>query len=176
MNIITRQTADKPLTVTIEYPRLDSQTQSIIRKIRSLDFKINGKANGNPCHGNSCHDRFFSISVSDIYYIETVERRTFIYTEKEIYLSDKKLYELEQILSETDIVRISKSCLMNMDMLLCVEQLFNSQLEATLTNGEKLIVARNLPKNADTLRDNNFCGFSHILFIFRCSRRYIDRI
>ena len=147
MNVITKQTADKPLTVTIEYPRLDSQTQSIIRKIKSLDFKINGKANGNPCHSKFCHDRFFSISVSDIYYIETVERKTFIYTEKEIYLSDKKLYELEQMLSEAGIVRISKSCLMNMDMLFCVKQLLNSQLEATLTNGEKLIVARTYLKN-----------------------------
>ena len=81
MNVITKQTADKPLTVTIEYPRLDSQTQSIIRKIESLDFKINGVSNGNSCHG-----KFFSISVSDIYYIETVERKTFIYTEKEMLI------------------------------------------------------------------------------------------
>ena len=108
-----------------------------IRKIKSLDFKISGNGNG----------RLFSISVSDIYYIEAVERKTFIYTEKDIYLSDRKLYELEQMLSETGMVRISKSCLMNMDMLLCVEQLFNSQLEATLTNGEKLIVARTYLKN-----------------------------
>lgn len=32
MNVITRQVEDKSLTVTIEYPRLDSKTQSIIKK------------------------------------------------------------------------------------------------------------------------------------------------
>lgn len=137
MNVITRQVEDKSLTVTIEYPRLDSKTQSIIKKIKLLDFKIN-------CNSN---DKLCSLSISDIYYIETVERKTFIYTEKEIYLSDKKLYELEQMLSETSMIRISKSCLMNMDMLHCVRQLLNSQLEATLTNGEKLIVARTYLKN-----------------------------
>lgn len=137
MNVITRQAEDKSLTVTIEYPKLDRQVQNIIRKIKSLDFKISGNGNGG----------LFSISVSDIYYIEAVERKTFIYTEKDIYLSDKKLYELEQMLSETGMVRISKSCLMNMDMLFCVKQLLNSQLEATLTNGEKLVVARTYLKN-----------------------------
>lgn len=137
MNVITRQVKDKPLTITIEYPRLDSKTQSIIKKIKSLDFKIS-------CNSN---DKLFPLSISDIYYIETVERKTFIYTENGIYLSDKKLYELEQMLSETGMIRISKSCLMNMDMLQCVKQLFNSQLEATLTNGEKLIVARTYLKN-----------------------------
>lgn len=74
-----------------------------------MDFKIS-------CNSN---DKLYSLSISDIYYVETVERKTFIYTEKEIYLSDKKLYELEQMLSETSMIRISKSCLMNMEMFFC---------------------------------------------------------
>ncbi|MDE6602202.1 MAG: LytTR family transcriptional regulator DNA-binding domain-containing protein [Lachnospiraceae bacterium] len=79
--------------------------------------------------------------------MESVERKTFFYTKDEVYLTDKKLYELEELLKEAGIVRISKSYLMNVDMLYRVRRLANSQLEATLTNGEKLIVARTYLKS-----------------------------
>ncbi|MFT4145372.1 MAG: LytTR family DNA-binding domain-containing protein [Mobilitalea sp.] len=137
MNIITKQVKDKPLTITVEYPEFDNKIQTIINKINSLDLKIN-------CNGNGI---LFSISITNIYYIESVERKTFIYTKNEIYISDKKLYELEQFLTGTSIVRVGKSCLMNMDMLYSIKQLLNSQLEATLSNGEKLIVARTYIKS-----------------------------
>ncbi|NLG02845.1 MAG: LytTR family transcriptional regulator [Clostridia bacterium] len=137
MNVITKQVEEKPFTVTIEYPILDHKARDLIKKIKSLDFKVTGNSNG----------KWYSLSISDIFYIEAVERKTFIYTEKEIYVSEKKLYELEEMLNETGIVRISKSCLMNMEVLLSVRQLLNSQLEATMINGEKLLIARTYLKN-----------------------------
>ena len=89
----------------------------------------------------------FQLHISDIYYIESVERKTFLYTKDEVYITDKRLYELEEMLKEAGIIRISKSCLMNVDMLYSIRQLMNSQLEATLLNGEKLIVARTYLKS-----------------------------
>lgn len=46
MEIITRQTDDKPLTITIEYPRLDTKTQKLIQKIRTLNYKVSGDNQG----------------------------------------------------------------------------------------------------------------------------------
>ena len=40
MEIKTRQTDDKPLTVIIEYPILDTKTQKLIKKIESLKKKV----------------------------------------------------------------------------------------------------------------------------------------
>lgn len=137
MEIKTRQTDDKPLTVIIEYPILDTKTQKLIKKIESLDFMISGISNGN----------IFQVHISDIYYVESVERKTFLYTKDEVYMTNKKLYELEEMLREAGIIRISKSCLMNVDTLYSIRQLMNSQLEATLLNGEKLIVARTYLKS-----------------------------
>lgn len=57
----------------------------------------------------------FQIPISEIYYVESVERKTFFYTKDEVYMADKKLYELEDLLAGTGIVRISKSCLMNVE-------------------------------------------------------------
>ena len=132
MKLITTQVKNKPLTVIIEYPELDVKTEKLIKKIKSLDFIISGNSNG----------KTFALNISDIFYIETVERKTFLYTKYEVYMTEKKLYEFEKLLKETAIIRISKSCLMNMDMLYSIKQLINSQLEATLINGEKLIVSR----------------------------------
>lgn len=137
MEIRTRQIDDKPLTVIIEYPILDAKTKKLIKRIEALDFMVSGSSKG----------KVFQVHISDIYYMESVERKTFLYTEDEIYMTDKKLYELEEALKDTGIIRISKSCLMNMDMLYSIRQLMNSQLEATLLNGEKLIVARTYLKN-----------------------------
>ena len=137
MEIKTRQTDDKPLTVIIEYPILDTKTKNLIKKIEALDLMISGNRNGT----------VFQVHISDIYYVESVERKTFLYTKDEVYMTDKKLYELEEAFKEAGIIRISKSCLMNVDMLYSIRQLLNSQLEATLLNGEKLIVARTYLKS-----------------------------
>ena len=107
MKVITKQVEDKPLTITVEYPKMDERAANIIRKIKAFDITIRGSQAGET----------FSLSISDIYYIEAVERKTFLYTKDEIYLTSKKLYELEELLEGTSIIRISKSCLMNMDML-----------------------------------------------------------
>ena len=137
MEIKTRQIDGKPLTIIIKYPILDNKTKKLIKKIEGLDFMVSGNSKG----------KVFQVHISDIYYMESVERKTFLYTKDEIYVTDKKLYELEEMLRDAGIVRISKFCLMNMDMLFSIRQLMNSQLEATLLNGEKLIVARTYLKN-----------------------------
>lgn len=148
MEVKTRQIDNKPLTIIIEYPRLDAKTKRLIKKIKALDFVVSGNSNG----------KVFQVPVSDIYYMETVERKTFLYTKDEVFMTDKKLYEFEEMFQETGIIRISKSCLMNMDMLYCIKQLMNSQLEATLINGEKLIIARTYLKSIkDILKEDARC-------------------
>lgn len=42
--------------------------------------------------------KVFQVHISDIYYMESVERKTFLYTKDEIYMTNKKLYELEEML------------------------------------------------------------------------------
>ena len=137
MEIKTRQIDGKPLTIIIEYPILDTKTKRLIKKIEGLDFMVSGNSKG----------KVFQVHISDIYYMESVERKTFLYTKDEIYMTDKKLYEFEEMLRDAGIIRISKSCLMNVDMLYSIRHLMNSQLEATLLNGEKLIVARTYLKS-----------------------------
>ena len=87
-------------------------------------------------------DRSVNIGISDIYYIENVERKLFIYTRDEVFRCDGSMAEFEDKTTGTDMVRISRTCIMNTSYLKEIRQLKNSHLEAVMENDEKLIVSR----------------------------------
>lgn len=82
------------------------------------------------------------IKASDIYYIESVDKRTFVYGDKAVYRTELRLYQLTEELMSAGFVRVSKSCLLNINMLQSIRPLMNSRLEATPANGEKINVTR----------------------------------
>lgn len=82
------------------------------------------------------------IKFENIFYFESVDERTFVYTEDAVYRCKEKLYELEERLKAGSFVRISKSCILNIDCLESIRASFNGKLEALLINGEKVIINR----------------------------------
>lgn len=78
----------------------------------------------------------------EVYYFESVENKTFIYCEKKVYTSRQKLYELEEMFSHSSFLRVSKSVLLNLKVISFLSPAFNGRLEATLLNGEKIIITR----------------------------------
>ena len=137
MQVITRQVKDKPLTVTIEYPEYTDSVAGLVRKISSMDMGFNADIDG----------RRVRLSLSDVYYIENVERKLFIYGAKEVYRLDSSMAETEAMAADTGLVRISRTCIMNTDHLKEIRQVKNSRLEAVLDNGEMLIVSRKYLKD-----------------------------
>ena len=87
--------------------------------------------------GNEIH----RIAPSDIYYIETVDNKTFLYCEKEVYESKQKLYEFEE-LKINDFLRISKSVVANLSKIKSLMPSISGRLEATLINGERIVISR----------------------------------
>ena len=82
------------------------------------------------------------IKASDIYYFESVDEKSFVYCKSEVYSSELRLYEIEELLSNTSFVRISKSCILNTDVLDKVRISLNAKMEATLQNGERVLITR----------------------------------
>lgn len=78
----------------------------------------------------------YEVAVSDIFYIESVDKKSFVYCEKEVFQCSYHLYELEEMLAMSGYVRVSKSTLLNIEKLKGVKTLANSRLEAMLANGE----------------------------------------
>lgn len=132
MKLILKENPNVELTVTIEYPKQSSQLNRIIQKLKSEEKALVGSENG----------REYKVFMPDIFYIESVDKRTFIYTRDMVFRSEKRLYQLENELKEYDFVKVSRNCLVNINELIHIKALANSRLEAELSNREKIIVSR----------------------------------
>lgn len=132
MKIEKRQVKDKPLTVIVEYPEWNRYVEGLIGRIGRLDVSLTGRT----------EDRQVSVALTDIYYIENVERKLFLYTKDEVYRYEGSMADVGENAGDTGLVRISRTCFMNKDHLREIRQLKNSRLEAVMDNDEKLIVSR----------------------------------
>lgn len=84
----------------------------------------------------------YLLDVNKISYIEALERKTFVYTEEEIYESKLKLYEMEQKLCQSGFFRISKSCLVHLKYIKSIKNDVERKLRLTMKNDEQIIVSR----------------------------------
>ena len=87
------------------------------------------------------------IDPSDVYYIEAIDNKTFLYGHNLVYESKKKLYELEELLKMNDFLRISKSTIINLSKIKALKPALSKRIEATLDNNEKIIVSRQYVSN-----------------------------
>jgi len=83
--------------------------------------------------------------LTQIYYIETVDKRTFVYTKDSCFESKSRLYELEEKLG-TYYVRISKSMIVNLRKLRNVSAEPGGRMVAVLLNNERVIISRSYVK------------------------------
>ena len=84
--------------------------------------------------------------ISGIYYIESVDKRTYIYTKDSCYETKLRLYELEDCLGPF-FARCSKAMIVNLRKIKSVSSEFSGRMNAELLNGEQVIIARNYVKD-----------------------------
>ncbi|WP_342504942.1 LytTR family DNA-binding domain-containing protein [Sporosarcina sp. FSL K6-2383] len=135
--IINESKSYEEVEITINCSHIDNQLARLIKQIRQTSITLTGTR----------ENRTYSLLVDDLYYIETVDNQTFIYTEKEVYECDLKLYKIEQKLSKTHFIRIGKNLIVNTAHIDSVRALLNGKFEASLTNKEKVIVNRHYVKD-----------------------------
>lgn len=82
------------------------------------------------------------INPKDIFYVESVDKKIFLYDEHAVYGSRQKLYELEEELSSYDFLRVSKTTIINLSKIKTITPILSGKLEATLLNDEKIIISR----------------------------------
>lgn len=133
MKLIKTVSPDQTETeVEIRYAKIDANVVELIKYIEQHDYCIYGVDNG----------RQYKIQIHDIYYIESVDKKTFIYTEANVFRTELRLYQLLDKLKDFDFIQASKFCIINMNVIEGIQTLFNSRLEAILINGEKVNVSR----------------------------------
>lgn len=119
--------------ITMKCAYLDARLQKLADYIRQYTFSLEAVKDG----------KTYQIPIDKIYYMESVDNKTFLYTEEDAYGFSDTLTNLEDMLRYTPVIRISKNCLMNTSYLLCVSPYPNHRLDAELKNGEHLIISRN---------------------------------
>lgn len=123
----------KEAELILKCASLDTRLQKLANYIRQYTFSIEA----------SKGEKIYQLPIENIYYAESVDSKTFLYTKEDSYEISESLTSLEQMLKGTPIIRISKSALLNISFLKCVSPYPNHRLNAELSNGEHLIISRN---------------------------------
>lgn len=82
------------------------------------------------------------LAIPDIFYIETVDTKTYVYAESEVYLSKLRLAEIENLLDKGDFIRISKQVLVNLQKIESIYPVGGGRFQAQLSNKEEIIISR----------------------------------
>lgn len=133
MKILIEESPDNDDTeLIIKCKSVNDEIQRIIDLIKLSDEKIIGFLNGES----------YVVDPIKILYFESVDKKTFMYTEDKVYEISLRLYELEKKMSKYDFFRSSKSTIINISRIKKLSHKFNGKLEATLDNDEKLLISR----------------------------------
>lgn len=125
--------------VTIDCPKEDKDVEKLKRYIEAYesdDSRIKGL----------CDGRITFVEIKDIYYFDTVDERTFLYTKNGCFEVRYRIYELEEMLSEQDFIRTSKSQIMNIKKMKSLEPQLNRTILVTMDNDECLYISRRYVK------------------------------
>ncbi len=118
--------------VIINCPQADEDILRVVAMLRIYQQKLVGTLDGES----------HLLDVNDILYIDTVDKRTFLYTQTQIYESALRLYELEDALRGLDFLRIGRSAIVNFRHIRSIRPEMGGRLLVTVDNGERLYVSR----------------------------------
>lgn len=124
--------AVKDIEITISCNQLTPEIEKMLATLRILDRQLMATKG----------EETYLLDVSKVIYLESVDRKTFVYTGENVYESSLKLYELEQQLDECGFFRASKSCLVQLKYIKSLKADINRRIRVTLENGEQIIVSR----------------------------------
>ena len=78
----------------------------------------------------------------EIYYIESVDKKTFVYLKDKVMECSLKLYEIEDKFRELTFFRANKSTIVNVMYVKDISILLNRNLLLKLENNDKVIISR----------------------------------
>ena len=133
MKITLNQDPAFPETeVVINCPQADEDILRLVAMLRIHQKKLVGVLEGEQ----------HLLDVRDILYIDTADKRTFLYTGETVYESALRLYELEEGLKGQDFLRAGRSAIVNFRRIRAIRPELGGRLLVTMDNGEQLYVSR----------------------------------
>lgn len=121
--------------IDIHYKEMDSEIEGILEYIDHYNTII-----GQNEHGQKV------ISFHEIFYCEIVERKCYVYLEKEVYQINLSIQKLLEMFQTNGFVRISKSMIVNIFKIDCLKTDLNMRVKIRLDNDEIVVLNRGYRK------------------------------
>ena len=116
----------------LHYDKMDEETNAVLDRLKDTLRYIEG----------TCEDKKVTIALTDIFYIETVDRKTLAYTKDMCVEIKEALRDILDEYSKIGFARISKSSIVNIYKIKKLQGDINMRVIIFLKNGEKLVMNR----------------------------------
>ena len=140
MKVTITKDIESGTAVEIHCREVTSETERLERYISRFDERLQATSEGNT----------YNVQIDEILYIESVDKKTFLYTTGHVLQTEKRLYELEELLDEKTFCRASKSGIVNLNKITKLKPEVTRNILATLTNGEVIVISR---RNVKALKE-----------------------
>lgn len=128
------------------------EVSDILEFLRKHRQRLVGKAD----------DKDILFSLRDVYYFESVDKKTFAYLDREVARIDLRLQDIENAYFELGFVRVNKSTVLNVYKIDSLKSEINMRVMALLDNGEKIQINRSYKGKFNTFLDTmNRGGFQN---------------
>lgn len=153
MKINEYQQKDIPEDRVDFYYRIKTkEVNEILNFLRKHSQRLIGKADG----------KELIFSLNDVYYFESVDKKTFAYLNHEVVRLEIRLQDLEKAYFELGFVRVNKSTILNVYKINSLKPEVNMRVMALLDNGEKIQINRSYKAKFNSfLRTMDRGGFQH---------------
>jgi len=132
MKYIINQMADGEDELILNYREVNEEVERILAFMEQGSRRILGWR----------ENEQVVIAPGDLLYAESVEGKTFAYTEQEVYRMNYTLQQLEVLLQKEYFFRCSKSMIININKVAALRSLSSNRIDATMENGEHIIISR----------------------------------
>jgi len=116
----------------LNYQEMNPEIENIIAFMQKKQKTLIGRVG----------DETVVFAPDDILYIEKVDDKTFVYTDKKVIQIDMTLTRVELVLEDDKYFRCSKSMIVNVDKVNRLKSLPSNRIDACLINGEHIIISR----------------------------------
>ena len=121
----------------LHYDKIDEETSAVLERLRGTLRYIEG----------ICDEKKVTVAIADIYYIETVDRKTFAYTKDSCIEIKEALKDFSDDYSDAGFARVSKSSIVNIYKIKKLQGDINMRVIIFLKNDEKLVMNRSYKKD-----------------------------
>lgn len=118
--------------LTLRYQNLTPEVERVLKFMNGEQIKLVGLSDNVK----------IIIEPNEILYVESVDGKLFVYTEKDVVRLDYTLSQMSRILNGINFFRCSKSMIINIDKVRYLKSLPSNRIDAIMCNGEHVMINR----------------------------------